>query len=78
MNVGTVSVMKALCSVDQRLKDETEFDHYRRVVRPTLEPFSARFVVRGGAVTVVEGDGGIVPAEVGSRRHPRWHLCARS
>lgn len=47
---------KALCIVYERVDDEAAFDRYRRVVMPTLEPFGARFLVRGGAFTVVEGE----------------------
>ena len=36
--------------------DEEEFARYRQAVMPTLEPFGARFLVRGGAFTVLEGD----------------------
>lgn len=48
--------MKALCIVYERVDDEEEFARYRRVVMPTLEPFGARFLVRGGAFTVLEGE----------------------
>ncbi|HEY5662412.1 MAG TPA: DUF1330 domain-containing protein [Ilumatobacter sp.] len=48
--------MTALCIVYERVHDEDEFARYRRSVMPTLEPFGARFLVRGGAFTVPEGD----------------------
>ena len=48
--------MKALCIVYERVDDEEAFARYRREVMPTLEPFGARFLVRGGAYTVIEGD----------------------
>ncbi len=48
--------MKALCIVYERVHDEEEFARYRRAVMPTLEPFGARFLVRGGTFTVLEGD----------------------
>lgn len=48
--------MKALCIVYERVEDPEEFDRYRQVVMATLEPFGARFLVRGGAFTVLEGD----------------------
>src|SRR5688572_29510009 len=48
--------MKALCIVYSNVDDWESFDRYRSRVMPTLEPFGARFLVRGGAFTVVEGE----------------------
>jgi uncharacterized protein (DUF1330 family) len=48
--------MKALCIVYENVDDWEGYDQYRSQVIPTLEPFGATFLVRGGAFTVVEGE----------------------
>ncbi len=48
--------MTALCIVYEDVHDDEAFARYRSVVMPTLEPFGARFLVRGGAFRVVEGE----------------------
>ncbi len=48
--------MKALCIVYENIDDWDAYDQYRSQVMATLQPFEARFLVRGGAFTTVEGD----------------------
>lgn len=48
--------MKALCIVYEIVDDEEAFERYRQAVMATLEPFGARFLVRGGDFTVLEGE----------------------
>ena len=48
--------MKALCIIYTNVDDWEGFDRYRSQVAPTLEPFGAKFLVRGGAFTTVEGE----------------------
>ena len=48
--------MKALCIVYVNIDDWDAYDQYRSQVMTTLEPFGARFLVRGGAFTTVEGE----------------------
>jgi len=48
--------MKALCIVYENIDDWDGYDRYRSLVMPTLEPFGAKFLVRGGAFTTVEGE----------------------
>ncbi len=48
--------MKAYVIVQETVKDEEMFAAYRNGVVATLEEFSGRFVVRGGQLTVVEGE----------------------
>jgi uncharacterized protein (DUF1330 family) len=48
--------MKALCIVYVNVDDWEMFDRYRSQVVPTLEPFGAKFLVRGGAFTTLEGE----------------------
>ncbi len=48
--------MKALCIVYENIDDWDGFDRYRTEVMATLEPFGARFLVRGGAFTTLEGE----------------------
>ena len=48
--------MKALCIVYLSVDDWEGYDRYRGQVVPTMEPFGAKVLVRGGAFTTVEGE----------------------
>jgi uncharacterized protein (DUF1330 family) len=48
--------MPAYVIATETLKDEAMFDTYRAAVPETLAPFGARFVVRGGKLSVLEGE----------------------
>ena len=48
--------MKAYAIAAETVKDQAMFDAYRKVVPETLAPFSGRFIVRGGNLTVLEGE----------------------
>lgn len=48
--------MKALCIVYENIEDREEFDRYRSAVMPTLASYGARFLVRGGTFTTLEGE----------------------
>lgn len=48
--------MTAYVIAVETIHDEAMFADYRRQVMPTLAAFGANFVVRGGALTVMEGD----------------------
>jgi uncharacterized protein (DUF1330 family) len=48
--------MKAYVVVQETVKDEAMFTEYRNQVVPTLKEFGATFVVRGGNMTIVEGE----------------------
>jgi len=43
-----------IANVDVR--DPIRYEEYRKMVGPTLTAFGGRFIARGGAVTVLEGD----------------------
>jgi uncharacterized protein (DUF1330 family) len=47
--------MKAYAIVQETVTDEAMFAEYRKDVIATLAPFGGTFVVRGGHLTVVEG-----------------------
>jgi uncharacterized protein (DUF1330 family) len=47
--------MAAYLIVDLEVQDEAAFDAYRRAVPATIEKYGGRFLVRGGAVTSLEG-----------------------
>lgn len=47
--------MRALVIVQENLKDAAMFEAYRKDVIPTLAPFGGKFLVRGGKLTVREG-----------------------
>ena len=47
--------MRALVIVQENLHDHAMFEAYRKDVMPTLTPFDGKFLVRGGALTVREG-----------------------
>jgi uncharacterized protein (DUF1330 family) len=48
--------MRALVISLENLHDQAMFDEYRKNVIATLAPFGGKFVVRGGTLTVVEGE----------------------
>jgi len=48
--------MKAYVIAVETIHDEAMFADYRQRVLPTLEAFGGRFVVRGGHLTVIEGE----------------------
>jgi uncharacterized protein (DUF1330 family) len=48
--------MTAYVIVAETVKDEAMFDEYRKQVPATLAPFGGKFIVRGGKVTVHEGE----------------------
>jgi uncharacterized protein (DUF1330 family) len=48
--------MKAYAVFQERVKDEEMFAAYRKDVLPTIAAHGGRFVVRGGAFSVVEGE----------------------
>jgi uncharacterized protein (DUF1330 family) len=48
--------MTAYVIVQETIKDEAMFNEYRKDVPATLEPFGGKFVVRGGHLTIVEGE----------------------
>ncbi|MBM3599912.1 MAG: DUF1330 domain-containing protein [Alphaproteobacteria bacterium] len=48
--------MKAYVVVQETVKDDAMFATYRNQVVPTLQAFGGSFVVRGGKLSVVEGE----------------------
>ena len=48
--------MKTYGIFQETVKDEAMFAEYRKHVMPTLAAHGGRFVVRGGALSVVEGE----------------------
>lgn len=48
--------MSAFVVVQVDVKDPVRYEAYKKMVPPTLEKFGGRFVARGGAVHVMEGD----------------------
>jgi uncharacterized protein (DUF1330 family) len=49
-------MMKAFVVAAETPTDESVFSEYRKAVPATLEPFGGKFVVRGGNLTLVEGE----------------------
>jgi uncharacterized protein (DUF1330 family) len=47
--------MRAYVIFQERFHDRERFEDYRRRVMATLEPYKARFLVRGGDCTILEG-----------------------
>jgi uncharacterized protein (DUF1330 family) len=47
--------MTAYVIAAETVKDEAMFDEYRKHVPATVTPFGGKFIVRGGKVTVQEG-----------------------
>ena len=48
--------MPAYVVVTERVTDENGFDEYRSAVLDTLMPFKGRFTIRGGRLSVIEGE----------------------
>jgi len=48
--------MSAYVVVQESVKDEATFAAYRKEVMPTITAHGGRFIVRGGAMTVLEGE----------------------
>ena len=48
--------MSAYVVVQVTVHDQAKFEEYRKHVPPTLTAHGGRFIVRGGATTVVEGE----------------------
>ncbi len=48
--------MKAYVIVEETVHDQATFDTYRRQVPATLREFGGEFIVRGGTLTVLEGE----------------------
>ncbi|HZT18492.1 MAG TPA: DUF1330 domain-containing protein [Dongiaceae bacterium] len=48
--------MKAYVVVQVRVKDHQAYEGYRKQVLPTIEAHGGRFLVRGGAFSVLEGE----------------------
>jgi len=48
--------MAAYVIVDIRVTDPVRYEDYKRLAAPTVAAFDGRYVARGGAVKVLEGD----------------------
>jgi uncharacterized protein (DUF1330 family) len=48
--------MKAYAIAAETVFDQGMFDEYRKEVPATLAPFGGKFMVRGGDLTIVEGE----------------------
>lgn len=48
--------MSAYVVVQEDIKDEAMFDQYRKQVMPTISAHGGKFIVRGGKLTVLEGE----------------------
>ena len=48
--------MKAYCIAYESINDPNTFEEYRHQVMPTVEAHGGRFIVRGGAMTALEGE----------------------
>ena len=48
--------MKAYVIVQETVSDQKLFDDYRSNVMATLTEFAGRFIIRGGNLTIVEGE----------------------
>lgn len=49
-------LMKAYVIVQETVHDEAQFATYRSSVPATLRPYEGRFLVRGGELSVIEGE----------------------
>ena len=47
--------MSAYVIVEVNVTDPEQFAEYRKLVLPTIEKYGGRYLVRGGATTILEG-----------------------
>ena len=62
--------MKAYIIADVTITDPVRYEDYKKLTQASLEPFEGKFIVRGGATELLEGDwktGRIVVLEFPSR-----------
>lgn len=52
----TITPMPAYVIVDVSIHDPKEMEEYRKLTPATIEAFQGKFIVRGGAITTLEGD----------------------
>lgn len=48
--------MPAYIVTEVEVEDPVRYEDYKKMVRPSLEAFGGRFLVRGGKVETLEGD----------------------
>ena len=48
--------MAAYLVVQIDVKDQSEFEKYKVMVTPSISAYGGKYLVRGGAITVMEGD----------------------
>ena len=48
--------MSAYVVVDIQVNDPTRYEEYKRLAAPSVSAFGGRYIVRGGAVTKLEGE----------------------
>ena len=48
--------MAAYLIVDVEIRDQAEYEEYRKRVPASLVPYEGKFIVRGGATETLEGD----------------------
>jgi uncharacterized protein (DUF1330 family) len=48
--------MPAFVVVDITVEDAAMYDEYKRLVPPSIAQYGGRYIARGGATTVLEGD----------------------
>jgi uncharacterized protein (DUF1330 family) len=48
--------MPAYLIVDLHIQDRAVFEEYRKLVPATIEKYGGRYVIRGGALEVLEGE----------------------
>ena len=48
--------MAAYLIVDIKVNDPVRYEEYRKLVSPTLAAYDGKYLARGGAVKVLEGD----------------------
>ncbi len=71
--------MAAYVIVNDEITDETAFEEFRSRVAATIEAHGGRYLVRGGATEVMDGDwqpGRVVVVEFDSAEHARGWLTS--
>jgi uncharacterized protein (DUF1330 family) len=55
-SINQEAMMKAFVVAAETVKDEFLFSEYRKAVPATVEAFGGKFIVRGGALKLLEGE----------------------
>ena len=66
--------MSAYAISEVEMRDAADFEAYRAIAAKTIAQYGGRYLVRGGAASVIEG--GPPPKTIIIVEFPTWNVCA--